>query len=789
VAIDKNQQNQTKQAKKFQNLSVDYSQLVGKFSMSDRLSMLQSSDGRQLLSNLSPYQLADMFPDYYKRQYPDVGKLLKSIADPGFKGREYTREQANLEMQRGVSGRAAQPEVKPGWVRKWEEQTGQKISDPGAKAQLSDAKRELLREMQANGIKADDPRVKFLGDLSDDDLKKAGISKQTDSQGNTVYRRNEISDEQAKARAESIDPKIESIRKTILGKESSGNYGITSFAEGKGSTASGGYQFADKTWQEQARKAGFDPSLYPRAMMAPADVQDAVARSYIKDILRRNNGDISAVPREWYAGPKGYLNENELKVNRGLTVEQYTSDWMRRYESNAKASGVPGSQIAFSLEEAKKQMRGEEESFLAGKTEIGQLPQGLSQGVTSFYNKLTDRQKQDFYRMLTAAGGGSNPEQIQSAVGKVNDLYKQDPRAVQQGIFSGNGRLLFSDQSVAERAAQLSPDMQGALNKFQEFAPEGTTITSTYRSPEHEIERRKPGGPGAHSRGSAVDVRTGGKSREELQQTIQALKRAGFTKILLEGDHIHAEVNPGQSFHISNLGQGNPNIDLRSAHDAASLVAYNEELPGQQLDRERPKPPAQAKTEPTLAPSEVTATQEQQPNKPERISSYTPAEQLLVDRTVSVFAEGGSKSINSDQIKAMPIKSIKGDNSVVVDKSNNPLFTMNTKEEQAVYNPKTRQVDVQPLSKTNPDALGEKQTTETMSDTENTPLKENQQQPTIQPTMPESSSVRSSDTSLTITDDIFKDPSFRRAIGKTRFVDTGDAALGGHFGMANADLG
>lgn len=43
------------------------------------------------------------------------------------------------------------------------------------------------------------------------------------------------------------------------------------------SSASGLYGFLDTTWQQQAQRAGVDTSQYPRAYMAPADVQTYVA--------------------------------------------------------------------------------------------------------------------------------------------------------------------------------------------------------------------------------------------------------------------------------------------------------------------------------------------------------------------------------------------------------------------------------------------------------------------------------------------------------------------------------
>jgi len=145
---------------------------------------------------------------------------------------------------------------------------------------------------------------------------------------------------QAQATPTNRDAMINNIMRTIRGGESGGKYGITSFAEGKGSTASGGYQFADATWQEQARKLGGEATKYRRAKDAPREVQDAVAKNYVSDILRRNGDRPEAVFREWYGGPKGYLTPKELAVNKGLTMDRYLAGRMANY--NKIASGQSG---------------------------------------------------------------------------------------------------------------------------------------------------------------------------------------------------------------------------------------------------------------------------------------------------------------------------------------------------------------------------------------------------------------------------------------------------------------
>jgi hypothetical protein len=141
--------------------------------------------------------------------------------------------------------------------------------------------------------------------------------------------------------ANNRDAMINNIMRTIRGGESGGKYGITSFAEGKGSTASGGYQFADPTWREWARRTGGEATKYSRAKDAPPAVQDAVARNYVSDILRRNNDQPAEVFKEWYAGPKKYLTPQELAVNRGLTMDKYLANRMASYNKIAGGQAGP----------------------------------------------------------------------------------------------------------------------------------------------------------------------------------------------------------------------------------------------------------------------------------------------------------------------------------------------------------------------------------------------------------------------------------------------------------------
>jgi hypothetical protein len=80
---------------------------------------------------------------------------------------------------------------------------------------------------------------------------------------------------------------------------------------------------------------------YGSAKDAPPEIQDAVASAYIKDILKKNNGDVSKVPLVWYTGnAQGQMSAAALSANNGLTPEMYQAKWMASY------SGQGGSQVA-----------------------------------------------------------------------------------------------------------------------------------------------------------------------------------------------------------------------------------------------------------------------------------------------------------------------------------------------------------------------------------------------------------------------------------------------------------
>lgn len=129
--------------------------------------------------------------------------------------------------------------------------------------------------------------------------------------------------------ATQVDAATDKILQTIRTKESSNNYKEQS----KSSSASGAYQFIDSTWKNLTKKYNIGTE-YDRAVMAPPNIQDAVASRYVADILKEAGGDVTKVPLAWYTGNiRGDISAANVAANSGQTAKAYQDKWLSIYQN------------------------------------------------------------------------------------------------------------------------------------------------------------------------------------------------------------------------------------------------------------------------------------------------------------------------------------------------------------------------------------------------------------------------------------------------------------------------
>lgn len=736
---------------KFQNLTVD-AQSLRRLSVGDRLDFLKSSEGLSILPNFTPTQLNDLFPWHYRRSFTDIGNAFKMVSERknlsgGGVGVGMTTPTAETTSRptTGISPRAArdaavvgQP-TGPRWQRELEKRTGISMNEP------------------SNG-----PAMEKL---------KSEISR---GEGNyNSVNRGRAGDTPGGAERLLGKPLSELTVGEIMDMQSGGAGQRKLFAVGK-------YQFIPNTLSEAVRYTGVDRNAKFDAATQEKLFEYTISSrkrpaldAYLSGKSNDRESALRDLAREFASipGPNGRgMYDNDRAGNRASGGMEKV-DRVLRMLSEAREERLTG-------------VNQQQDTNIQSP----QLPNGLAPKLMEELSRMTPRQQQKFVTALEKVGG----------VEKMNELYQQSPalidRAASQGSSFVYSNVGFKNKAVREGVGQLSQETQSVLQRLDATGVP-ITVTSTFRSPDQNARTSGSSRTSLHMSGNAIDVRTNNKSTEELQRTVQSLKRAGFNKVLLENDHIHAEIHPGSNdFNVSlRTRHNNQNISLEQARTAADQAAFRDESLTQRL-AERSTPPQQ--TVPTLQTPGAPAGPTRQPVQTET----PPAEPTgTVPKLVPGLALGGEVKTDAKQLQAHAInKSRQRRDDMVVTDGNQPLFTMNSEEEMK-FNPDTGKVSVNPSPqglKVDPDALQEK--LETNSNTFERPqtmdanvergIKETSAQPVVVMQSPSSPVVNSYDAIRDRTLETMS-PSFERAIARSRFVNTGEAALGGHFDGGASNLG
>ena len=100
---------------------------------------------------------------------------------------------------------------------------------------------------------------------------------------------------------------------------------------------------------------------------------------------------------------------------------------------------------------------------------------------------------------------------------------------------------------------EMNSELLALLDELRELYGKPIVITSDYRGPDHPIEAAKPGGPGVHSLGVAVDIASvGGTTTLEL---VRAAIGVGFERIGVsrKNNFIHLDIADKKYMHVKSL--------------------------------------------------------------------------------------------------------------------------------------------------------------------------------------------------------------------------------------------
>lgn len=701
---------------RFQNLTIDYHKVMN-LAPTRRLELVDTTEGRSLLKNLTPQQLQSAFPYNYGRD-DATGQKLKGIAtkqsdDTVYKpGDKPELSQSTREKLGGGRGR----------------------SDPGAKAQLTNEQRETLSLIREGKISADDPRVSFLKGLSDDDLKKSGIQIIDESDGKRAYKAAPLPSD------EEISVELKNRSAGTRGKNAKQNQQEAYATLRQEGLSDRGARIAVANLMGEGlnNPSSFNPDYRANgsfAHMARGIVQWDPTRS---EAIRKNFGkypnemtvaeQVKAMVWEMKKDNPGVwakLKDDTLTDYERMRaiVQEYErpADW--RGQTNKRLGWVngvsvdPGYNIPLGQEPTAEQITAyrqqipkQQEEFLTSKVGVRQQQTSAADVAV---NKKSDTQAKVYY------AGDSIGQGVGTAAG---------------GVKLAQSGLKFTDPAILQQLAKVPKGSTVELHGGTNDAVAGVTDPDVYREQMKRISEL------AKANGITVNVNGPPKSKKNWDSNAAA------------ADSAMAAAAQEHGLNYRSLRQYTP-------PDKSDGVHFNNE--GYQA-MVRPLPP------PVQQPEQQAQTEtEPVPSMPDGGEMQTDADQL--------------------QVYALDKNKLQRDDSIAFDGDGKPQFTMNSKEAMK-FDPNTGKVEVDNGSKgykNNPNQLGpEPQQQQTQSEKgieeRNVPAPTQAAQP-LPTASTDSGAYNSMYESVNLTANVFKTPSFERAVARSRFHNTGDATLGGHF--------
>jgi hypothetical protein len=668
---------------------------------------------------------------------------------------------------------------------------GRRRSDVGAQAQLSKEQKETFDLLQKGKIDADDPRVGFLKSISEADLKKFGINAVTGDDGKKSF---------------AMDP----TKASQMPDED-----LAASLKAK-SSVSGSPYLAEQR-QRYIEELKSNPELtdkFMRAMRAEAGSRTDKLADVMEATFNRAQMRGHSIDAELKSGFFGPVNRNHPNFTKPLSESERKSNESALGDVSQGRNRIQlrTDQGMSSDPSARKLYEHDPEKY--GKLNFGDGNNYyfMDKKGIQFYQQQ-EQARREYDAAHSKSDGPATPDQLAAERTRLSTEELSRRQAGLAGALGAQQQLVSS--RVVERqgdvASVRTQPIKQDLKSYLDYASHKSgvyyEVTSggqshgRGRTGSHRHDVDNPGTIGAAD--GKMYVIEGGKKRylsinnEADQAQISEFTRS-FSSVApsagVGAGYMGSGKAKGQLFHF---GGGNEQGDktvayegpqwFREAHKAGTSIkpedaqadfqAYQE----QKLEAARKKAESQQQAEAPPAPRQ--GQQAAAPIEPEPISSMPDGGDLQTDaESLSVYQMDKNK--------------LQRDDSIALDDGGKPVFTMNSKESMK-FDPNTGKVEVDNGSKglrNDPNQLGP---------APEPTARERHEEKIVQTTGPAAAAARAegpppqsssqstydlSAATMSMTDNMFKSPSFERAIARTRFQNSGDAALGGHFDGKAANM-
>ena len=483
-------------AKKFQDLTVDYKQLL-KMNAADRMAVVATPVyGQQTIESLTAEQYARLFPtNYQKTQVASLGTAAGNISEESRRrlGIPETGG-AGAGGRQGAGGagaRTASREITPSWMQRVQKETGVNINasnDAGTPIGSAAGKRLISATMNKYGVTNPEERAAMAAVIAGESgfrpISENNYSKTSNARIREVFkgRVGNLSEEQLTA----IKADPEKFFNHVYGGR-------------LGNAPDEGYKYRGRGFIQLTGRANYEK--YASVTGIPIDKNP--------DLM--NDPNIAAqVSILYMQKTRGKGSNTYERIARGVGNPVKGTEQIKRssYDQYIRSGEfVSGSST----------VEGDPGTSQPSSSKIPEVPQGISPQLLEEYNKMSLTQKRNFHSAL----GKLDPDP-ESAIKRMNQIYQQNPQETVQQIESNNGKInlaalssesgdkliTMSQLTASERAflrgkseeekSRFSANRLNGLNeetkrrlmyaaaRYKELTGDTLKVNSAYRSVEHQ---------------------------------------------------------------------------------------------------------------------------------------------------------------------------------------------------------------------------------------------------------------------------------------------------------------